>query len=449
MTTMNMGLDVIWDKVKKEIRKSEDFDDLIFNTYFDKTTLTSLIGNKAVISAGDYFTSLIFAADTELNLIRDTLQYVLDVEDLECEVVLGGDEPKNALNVQSKPKQIINDDGLNPDFNYDNFVVGTNNAEVNAASHIAAFRPGQYTPLFIHGNSGLGKTHLLHAIGNKFKSRNAEANVLYIASMDFVRFVVDNLSRGTIEEFKTQMNNLDLLLIDDIQFIAGKDKSHEIFFHIFNELVNNNKQIVITSDRKPEDIKDLEDRLVSRFTSGLTLSVSSPEYETALAILYKKLESNNHESVEFHEDSLGYLAANFASDIRMLEGKLNRLIFYSIQLGETGPISLETTMEAFKEDNIREKDVTPKVIKRVVADYYGLTITQLTGKSRTKAISGARHIAIYLTRKHLDLPYNKIGEEFGRRDHSTIISACDKIEKAIKKDPLMKTAIKELENKFI
>ena len=205
------------------------------------------------------------------------------------------------------------------------------------------------------------------------------------------------------------MNNLDVLLIDDIQFIAGKEKSHEIFFHIFNELVNNRKQIVITSDRLPTDIKGLEDRLISRFSSGLSVGVDSPEFETAMAILYMKIRNQSLDENLFHEDALAYIATNFSDDIRQLEGALNRLLFFSIEFSENGQITLDTALSAFRGDFTPPKELDPKTIKRIVADYYGLTITQLVGKSRTKAISNARHIAIYLIRKHLDLAYNKIG----------------------------------------
>lgn len=444
-----MYLDDLWHEVKLMIKKSEYFDDTIYKTYFDNSQLTNLNNNKAVIAVDSYFQQLILS--NEINVISSSLSRILNIDDIECEIVIKNEGTNTPIAQFSKPvEKVIQEDGVSPNHTFENFVVGSSNKESHSAALGCAYRPGQFfTPLFIYGNSGLGKTHLLHAIGNYVKNHNPDSSVLYISSSDFVRHVANSISNGTIEDFKDQMNNLDVLLIDDIQFIAGKEKSHEIFFHIFNELVNNRKQIVITSDRLPTDIKGLEDRLISRFSSGLSVGVDSPEFETAMAILYMKIRNQSLDENLFHEDALAYIATNFSDDIRQLEGALNRLLFFSIEFSENGQITLDTALSAFRGDFTPPKELDPKTIKRIVADYYGLTITQLIGKSRTKAISNARHIAIYLIRKHLDLAYNKIGEEFGKRDHSTIISACDKIEKGIKKDPILASAIIELEKKLL
>lgn len=444
-----MYLDDLWHEVKLMIKKSEYFDDTIYKTYFDNSQLTNLNNNKAVIAVDSYFQQLILS--NEINVISSSLSRILNIDDIECEIVIKNEGTNTPIAQFSRPvEKVIQEDGVSPNHTFENFVVGSSNKESHSAALGCAYRPGQFfTPLFIYGNSGLGKTHLLHAIGNYVKNHNPDSSVLYISSSDFVRHVANSISNGTIEDFKNQMNNLDVLLIDDIQFIAGKEKSHEIFFHIFNELVNNRKQIVITSDRLPTDIKGLEDRLISRFSSGLSVGVDSPEFETAMAILYMKIRNQSLDENLFHEDALAYIATNFSDDIRQLEGALNRLLFFSIEFSENGQITLDTALSAFGRDFTPPKELDPKTIKRIVADYYGLTVTQLVGKSRTKAISNARHIAIYLTRKHLDLAYNKIGEEFGKRDHSTIISACDKIEKGITKDPILASAIIELEKKLL
>ena len=444
-----MYLDDLWHEVKLMIKKSEYFDDTIYKTYFDNSQLTNLNNNKAVIAVDSYFQQLILS--NEINVISSSLSRILNIDDIECEIVIKNEGTNTPIAQFSRPvEKVIQEDGVSPNHTFENFVVGSSNKESHSAALGCAYRPGQFfTPLFIYGNSGLGKTHLLHAIGNYVKNHNPDSSVLYISSSDFVRHVANSISNGTIEDFKDQMNNLDVLLIDDIQFIAGKEKSHEIFFHIFNELVNNRKQIVITSDRLPTDIKGLEDRLISRFSSGLSVGVDSPEFETAMAILYMKIRNQSLDENLFHEDALAYIATNFSDDIRQLEGALNRLLFFSIEFSENGQITLDTALSAFRGDFTPPKELDPKTIKRIVADYYGLTITQLVGKSRTKAISNARHIAIYLIRKHLDLAYNKIGEEFGKRDHSTIISACDKIEKGITKDPILASAIIELEKKLL
>ncbi len=447
MTTANLYLDELWQQVKTLIRKSEYFDDTIYNTYFDNTKLANLNEKKAMISVDNFFHKLIL--DNEVSFIASNLSRILNVDDIECEIVIKNQGTPMPVAMTPEKRVVIKDDGISSAHTFDNFVVGSSNKETHSAALGCAYRPGQFfTPLFIYGNSGLGKTHLLHSIGNYVKKNNPDSKVLYISSSDFVRHVANSISNGTIETFKDEMYALDVLLIDDIQFIAGKEKSHEIFFHIFNELVNNKKQIVITSDRLPTEITGLTDRLISRFGSGLSVGVDSPEFETALAILYMKIRNQNLDEKIFHEDALIYIATHFSKDIRQLEGALNRLLFYSIEFSENGIITMDTTIQAFRGDFTPPKELDPKTIKRLVADYYGLTVTQLVGKSRTKAISNARHIAIYLIRKHLDLPYNKIGEEFGKRDHSTIISACDKIEKGIIKDSLMGSAVKELESKL-
>lgn len=448
MTLINSKLDDLWSEALSLIVKSEKYDDTLFSSYFKRTKLVNLTEDTAVISTDNYFQQLILKE--ERDFLSDVLSKLLNLDAIDCQIVNKTDASLvNQYIPEKKVEQVIKADGVSVSHTFKNFVVGSSNRESHSAALGCAYRPGQFfTPLFIYGNSGLGKTHLLHSIGNYVKDKNPQSKVLYISSSDFVRQVASSISNGNIEAFKDQMNELDVLLIDDIQFIAGKEKSHEIFFHIFNELVNNKKQIVITSDRLPTDIKGLEDRLISRFSSGLSVGVDTPEFETSLAILFMKIKNQSLDEKMFSDDALAYIATNFSKDVRQLEGALNRLLFFSIEFSGDGPITLDTAINAFKGDFEPPKEIDPKTIKKVVSDYYGLTITQLTGKSRTKAISNARHIAIYLTRKHLDIPYNKIGEEYGRRDHSTIISACDKIEKGIKANQMLASAIQELEKKL-
>jgi len=244
------------------------------------------------------------------------------------------------------------------------------------------------------------------------------------------------------------MCSFDLLLIDDIQFLAGKEKSHEVFFSIYNELVNNRKQVCIASDRQPKEIKGLEDRLISRFSSGLSVGIDSPEFETSLAILRLKIKNSGSDINDVDEQGLAYIASNFSGNVRDLEGAWNRVLFYAIMFQkDKSVIHFETVVNALRNQAV-VSDVTgisPNKIIRCVADYYGLTKQQITGKTRTKNISNARHISIYLCRKLLDLPYIKIGEEFGGRDHATVISACKKVEKQISKDTAFATAVKDIE----
>lgn len=289
------------------------------------------------------------------------------------------------------------------------------------------------------------------AIANYVMKNDPTKKVYYTESIKFVENVVNSIRDGKIDAFKKYMYSVDLLLVDDIQFLAGKEKSHEIFFTIYNELINNKKQICIASDRQPKEIKGLEDRLISRFSSGLSLGIDSPEFETSLAILQMKIKQNGYGIEDVDKEGLEYIASNFSGNVRDLEGAWNRVLFYSIEFQKGDEkISFETVLNALKNQAVvsDKTGLSPKKIIKVVADYYGLTHQQITSKTRTKNIANARHISIYLCRKLLDIPYIKIGDEFGGRDHSTIISACTKVEKQIKKDPNFANVIKEIEKEL-
>jgi chromosomal replication initiator protein len=326
--------------------------------------------------------------------------------------------------------------------------VGANNRMAHAASLAVAESPGrEFNPLFLCGGVGLGKTHLMQAIGHYRLEINPEARIYYVSTERFTNDLVTAIRKDNMQAFREQYREVDVLLVDDIQFIAGKEKSHEVFFNIFNELVNHKKQIVLTSDRSPSEIKGLEERLISRFASGLSVGLDSPEFETSLAILKFRLEKQSVDPNFVSDESLAYIATNFSKDVRNLEGALNRLLFYSINFSNGNMVDLKTAINAFKGSSSAQdkNEVTVSKIKRVVSDYYGLTKQQLISNSRTKNIASARHISMYLCRKMLDLPFVKIGEEFGKRDHSTVINACEKVEISIKKDLNYRQALLELE----
>ena len=450
MNTINVPLNDVWDKVKTSLRDSNNMDANLYTTFIEETELAQLSDTADILVQNSVQKIILNDYLDDINTIMNTL---VGKDNIICELHIKSDyKVKEAPAVQvPQYKEIVRSNGISSEQSFDSFVVGPSNKESHSASLACAYKPGKYyTPLFIYGNSGLGKTHLLNAIGNFILDKNPDAKVLYTSSSDFVRQVATSIGNRTIEDFKEQMYNLDVLLIDDIQFLAGKEKSHEIFFHIFNELIFNKKQIVITSDTYPTEIKGLEDRLISRFSSGLSVGVDKPEFETALAILELKIRQRMIDQSIFDHDVLAYIASNYSNDVRMLDGILNRLLFFSIEFSQNERINMDIAMKALKGNSEAVKTTTldSKTIKRVVADYYGLTQAQLVSKARTKAIANARHIAIYLCRKHLDLPYIRIGDDFGKRDHSTIISACDKIEKNLIKDPLLAKAIYELELKF-
>ena len=340
------------------------------------------------------------------------------------------------------------DDHLIENFNFDTFVVGESNRVAYSASKAVSEYPGKsiYNPLFIYGNSGLGKTHLINSIGNKIKKNHPEYNILYQSAVDFVNEYIDSIKNGSIDDFNEKYRVMDLLLIDDIQFLAKKEKSNEIFFHIFNNMTNNNKQIVITSDRLPQELSGIENRLISRFSYGMRVGIDTPEFETALAILKKKIELQSFNPEMIDEEVLNYMANNFASDVRELEGTLNLLIFQSI-VENAERIDMKFALRSFKDDiqvSQSQEQLTPESIIKTVATFYNLTPTQLISKSRTANITLARHMAMYLIKDILDTSYVAIGEAFGGRDHSTVMKACDKVEANKKTDQNYQLAISEL-----
>ena len=441
----------VWDQVLDNLRSRENMDYEVINTFFTNIQIYDLTDTKAILATDNIVTKRI--CSDSLDLIQAAFIEVLQLDEpiiveLYTQFELPDNNKDELKEIQINIKE-FESMPIQPDRTFDNFVVGDCNRESQVASFACALKPGEfYNPLFIYGNSGLGKTHLLMAIGNYVKTNYPDKKVYYIESLKFVDKVVKAIQNNQIDQFKHYMCNQDLLLVDDIQFLAGKEKSHEIFFSVYNELVNNRKQICIASDRHPKEIKGLEDRLISRFSSGLSVGIDSPEFETSLAILRMKIKNSGNEIEDVDERGLNYIASNFSGNIRDLEGAWNRVLFYAIMFQQNkNYIEFETIVNALKNQVVvSEKDgLSSKKIIKCVADYYGLTRSQITGKTRTKNISNARHISIYLCRKLLDLPYMKIGEEFGNRDHTTIISACNKVEKEIKKDNNFLAAVNEIE----
>ena len=344
---------------------------------------------------------------------------------------------------------------IDPSQTFANFVTGRSNSLAHNAALTCSSNLGiLYNPLFIYGNSGLGKTHLLNAVGNQVKSLFPEKKIGFISGLEFVEGVAKASKESRLDEFKESFSSLDLLLVDDIQFIAGKDKTHEIFFTVFNNLINNKKQICITADKLPSEIKGLEERIISRFNQGLTINIGTPEYETSINILKMEIQNNSTSNkYDVDEDVYNYLATNFSRDVRNLKGAVLRLLFYSIEFpvdGEPNHITLKLATEAFK-DQIQDNknELTIKNIRKAVCDYYSLTKDQIVSANRTKNIANARHIAMYLCRKLLDAPYKEIGDEFGKRDHTTVMSSCEKVEKLLDSDPLYLKVINELENRIV
>lgn len=365
-----------------------------------------------------------------------------------------GELEKNIKTNEKKPSFFASS-FVNRKYTFDNFVVGTSNREAHQAAVLIASNPGKlfnYNPLFIYSQSGLGKTHLLHAIGNYVRENAPSLKVLYITTDDFVDEFIKYVSgEKDSDNMKDFFKAIDVLMVDDIQFLSEKVKTEEMFFHIFNHLVNAGKQIILTSDRHPSEIRGVESRLVTRFNSGLTMNITVPDLPTRVAILKKKIEANGLDITYFDEEVFHFFAERFSNNVRELEGALNRLVFYVINIKQTKHITMAVAIESVQPligSGVTLSSLTENRIINTVADYYNLTSQQLTGRIRTNQIAMARHIAMYLIRTLLDVPFLKIGALFGGKDHSTVMNAVKKVEKSLKVDEAIATAVDQLEKRL-
>ena len=339
-----------------------------------------------------------------------------------------------------------NRNGLNPNYVFDTFVVGKSNRLAHAASLAVSESPGiAYNPLFIWGGVGLGKTHLMHAIAHHVERHLQSARTLYVSSEKFTNEMITSIKTNSTNEFRARYRHLDVLLIDDIQFIGDKEGTQEEFFHTFNSLHEAKKQIVISSDRPPKDIKGVEERLVSRFEWGLVTDIQQPDLETRVAILQKKAELKNY---RIPEEVILFLAQNIPSNIRELEGALNRVVAYSNINSE--PMNAEN-LGVWLKDILRHSSkgqASIDYIQQITADSYGITIEDLTSSKRTSEIAEARQVAMYLARDTLPESLQQIGYAFNKKDHTTVLHACKKIEEMIKTNVRIRTIVDNIRNKM-
>ncbi len=334
---------------------------------------------------------------------------------------------------------------LNPKYTFEEFVAGPSNKFAHAAAMKVTESPGRvYNPLFIYGGVGLGKTHLINAIGNRVIDTLPNFRVLYVPSEQFTNEVVAAIRHDKMGELKDKYRNVDLLLLDDVQFIANKTQTQEEFFHTFNALYEQQKQIVISSDRSPRDISDITDRLKSRFTMGLIADIQPPSIETKMAILYKKAE---YQRISIPQDVAYWLGMKVRSNIRELEGCLIKLAAHSTLTGM--PITLDMAKDVLKDFlHYEERPLTVEIIQKAVADFYGIKFQELKTRKRTKEVALPRQIAMYLSREHTDLSLNDIGKNFGGKDHATVIYACRQIDKRKNSDESFSRIIESLTNKI-
>lgn len=336
--------------------------------------------------------------------------------------------------------------GLNPRYTFSSFVVGNSNQFCHAAAQRVAENPGRaYNPLFIYGGVGLGKTHILHAIGNALLASNPSARVVYMSSETFTNQLIQALRNSRMEEFKNKMRSVHLLLIDDIQFMCGKERTQEEFFHTFNSLYSSKCQIVITSDKLPQDIPGIEERLQTRFSWGLTADIQSPDFETRVAILRRKASA---ESFELPNNVAEYIAERVSSNVRELEGAFTRLHAVSSLQGRA--ITMELAESALK-PLLQPKAINLTIddIKKAVSEQFNIKVSEIVSKRRTKNLSFPRHIAMYLCRKHTTCSYPEIGENFGGRDHSSVIHASHVVSSKVSSDPQVKDLILQIEKRLL
>lgn len=355
---------------------------------------------------------------------------------------------KDAAPVHKPKKSSAPISNLNPKYTFDTFVVGNNNKLAHAASVAVAEAPAEsYNPLFLYGGVGLGKTHLMHSIAHYILEKNKDAKVLYVTSERFTNELIDSIKHDKNQEFRDKYRSIDVLLIDDIQFIIGKESTQEEFFHTFNTLYEAKKQIIISSDKPPKDMVTLEERLRSRFEWGLTADIQPPDYETRMAILKKRAELDE---LEIPDDVMQYVANNIKSNIRELEGALNKICAFANLRNKNEPITVSIAEEALKDLIIPngKKEITPELIAEIVANHYHITIDDLISKKKNKEIAYPRQITMYLCRKFTDTPLQTVGKILGKRDHSTILHGITKIEQDLKKNPSLQATIDVLIKKI-
>ncbi len=450
-----MNIDVIFKNFLKEIEQAVS--ENAYNLWFTKLEPISFLNETLKIKAP--MNVHIDTLSKNYNNLIDKALYEITGKKIKVEYITEAEFNENIIKNEEKNIEIEIDDSwntnLNPDLNFDNFIVGTSNNLAVIAAHKIAENPGTlHNPFFLYGKSGIGKTHLMHAIGN-YIVQNSNMKVLYCTSNDFVNDYtgIAYTEKGSesinyAKNFKEKYQNVDVLLIDDIQFLVGADKSQQEFFYTFTALYNKQKQIIISSDKSPDDLKKIEERLRSRFMSGLPVDIYPPDYELRCKIIRSKIKNTILED-KLNEEVIEYIANSCQNDVRFIEGTINRLMAYTAMMVPK-KIDLDFAIEALKDYlsvNIYAENSISK-IQKVVADYFNITVNDLKGKRKTSDITKPRHIAIYLCREMSDEGLVKIGSHFGGRDHSTIHASAEKISREIRTDEKLNAIVKELKNKL-
>ncbi|MFA5339529.1 MAG: chromosomal replication initiator protein DnaA [Candidatus Omnitrophota bacterium] len=437
----------VWEKAKDLIKSKVN--PQTFETWFKPTSGLEISKGSLVLEVPNSFFKD-WLLEHHLDMIRTTLKDIAG-ENLALDFRYSAKEPNTFLPAAAssapksadtpKKQEAHNNIGLNPAYTFDDFVIGSSNKMAHAAAMAVAESPAKaYNPLFIYGKAGMGKTHLMNAIGHCVAAKNPGMKVVYITSEQFTNQLIQSIQNRSTDRFRARYRTVDVLLIDDVHFIAGKESTQEEFFHTFNTLHDAHKQIVLSSDKPPKEIDRLEERLVSRFEWGLIVSISQPDFETRIAILRQKLKREN---IAVPDDVIFYIGEKIKSNIRELEGALKRVVANAVLLKQN--ITLELARSVLK-DMVKEKEsrILADTIFEEVASYFNVRVSDIKGRRRTKQMVLPRQISMYLIRKLTDHSLPEIGELCGGRDHTTILHACESIDSDMKKDAKIKETIGRL-----
>lgn len=445
-----------WDEILKTVKTEYDLSEVAFNTWLKPLKVYGVEGNVVTIIVPSEQTVLINVITKKYKLpLQVTIGEITGMDDCEIRFILPENIPEKKItsynNVGETPQQEqrFEEARLNPKYTFETFIVGSNNKFAQAAALAVAESPGDtYNPLFIYGGAGLGKTHLMHSIAHYIIEHDLNSKVLYVTSEEFTNELIDAIRNGnnaTMSKFRDKYRNIDVLLVDDIQFIIGKESTQEEFFHTFNSLHSAKKQIIISSDKPPKDMEILEERFRSRFEWGLIADITIPDYETRMAILHKKEEL---EGCKISDEVIQYIATNIKSNIRELEGAFNK-VMASSKL-EQKEVDMDLARHALKDivSPDEKKIITPEYIISTVADYFSVTPSDLAGNKRNSKVVVPRQISMYLCREIIDTSLKSIGKQLGNRDHTTVMHGIEKIENELRYDMNLVKTIDILKKKI-
>ena len=439
-----------WDQILNTVKKEHEISDISFDTWMRPLEVYAIEENTLYILAPFEQMALSYIQKKYYLPLKVAIGEVIG-EEYDIQFILP--EHAKSLNIKKPTKKVASLNGsnsnLNPNYTFETFVVGNNNRFAQSASLAVAESPGEtYNPLYIYGGPGLGKTHLMHSIGHFILDQNPNSKVIYVTSEQFTNEVIESIRNGnasSMTKFRDKYRTVDVLMIDDIQFIIGKESTQEEFFHTFNALQTQGKQIILTSDKPPKDMETLEERIRSRFEWGLMADIGIPDYETRMAILRKKAESDNF---DIDDEILNYIANNIKSNVRELEGALNKLLAYNNLCNET--ITMEIAQKELQ--NIitpdKPREITPQLIIEVVTEHFNISMDQMISRSRSSDIARPRQIAMFLCKNMTDIPLDTIGSFLGGRDHSTIIHGIRKIAEEYENNDSTKTLIDTIKKKI-